>query len=176
MLLAIVLVAFLVWRRRKGSKDKRQEKMLEKTINKLVEKGEVTDEMIEGNKLLRELSKKAGRPAMEGQVFQNPMFSGDSTVDPLKAKQQPPWQMGIMARSKAEEYLIAHNGNEGDFLVRDSTTTGQYVLSVLVSLQCRIFTYLFRLCIHLFIYLFLFIFSPFQQLALSDRQQEPTAV
>ncbi len=129
VLVLIVVVMFVVWRRRKVSKDKRHEELVEKMARAMgsatVSRG---NDFSEGNRMLRELTLQSGSV----MLFDNPTFrpavSGDGYLDT-----RPDWLAGTMSREDAEAHLRANSGQVGDFVIRESSTNGNFVLSILVK-------------------------------------------
>eukprot|EP00049_Salpingoeca_infusionum_P005502 m.92811 g.92811 ORF g.92811 m.92811 type:complete len:2840 (+) comp12991_c0_seq1:76-8595(+) len=120
VLVLLILVVFLVWNQRKRTKDERDAAVMERFQSSLV----AHDDISSGNTLLRQLSTK-NRSVL---LFDNPTFA-----DPSGGPVQPSWYQGQMTRAEAEQYVLANSGNVGDFVVRESSSNGNFVLTMLIG-------------------------------------------
>jgi hypothetical protein len=114
----VLLVAFIVWRQRKVTKDKRQNEFIERM------KTSYNDDISEGNTLLRQLSLRDKSVLL----FDNPVFSNGQ-----QSSSRPEWFVGPMTRAEAVEHLNLRGAIIGDFVVRESSSNGAFVLSVRVE-------------------------------------------
>jgi len=107
------------------SQDARDQEFIDK-----VRYARAESEMTEGNKLLRQLSQRGPGGV---QIFDNPMFAtgASNTDEGYLATGAPTWMVGPMDRVNAERQLLTQE--PGDFVLRESTTNGNYVLTLVAS-------------------------------------------
>ena len=64
--------------------------------------------------------------------FDNPIFTNDNGNTTLKKR--PGWYVGSMTRAAAETHLLqATDPQAGDFVVRESSANGNFVISILLD-------------------------------------------